>query len=108
MKGVFIFLAEGFEEIEALATVDILRRGGINARTVSINTDKEVKGAHGVPAPLFDRSTFQISMFAQRSLPQRPSFAAEKRGMLFMSVRFRARTRFTEKQIPRQCLFPAN
>ena len=49
MKGVFIFLAEGFEEIEALATVDILRRGGINARTVSINTDKEVKGAHGVP-----------------------------------------------------------
>ena len=32
MKGVFVFLADGFEEIEALATVDILRRAGLMSR----------------------------------------------------------------------------
>ena len=49
MKGVFVFLADGFEEIEALATVDILRRGGIDVKTVSISHDRTVRGAHGVP-----------------------------------------------------------
>ena len=49
MKGTYIFLANGFEEIEALATVDVLRRGGIDARTVSVNDDAQVHGAHGVP-----------------------------------------------------------
>ena len=36
MKGVYVFLAEGFEEIEALATVDVLRRAGVDVKTVSI------------------------------------------------------------------------
>ncbi|MBR1927415.1 MAG: DJ-1/PfpI family protein [Bacteroidales bacterium] len=49
MKGVYVFLAEGFEEIEALATVDILRRGGIDVKTVSISHDRTVRGAHGIP-----------------------------------------------------------
>lgn len=49
MKGTYIFLAEGFEEIEALATVDVLRRGEINARTVSITDERKVSGAHGIP-----------------------------------------------------------
>ncbi len=49
MKGAYIFLANGFEEIEAIATVDVLRRGGIDARTVSINDNAQVCGAHGVP-----------------------------------------------------------
>ena len=44
----FVFLAEGFEEIEALATVDVLRRGGMDVRTVSINDSREVTGRHGV------------------------------------------------------------
>ncbi|MCC8173166.1 MAG: DJ-1/PfpI family protein [Odoribacter sp.] len=48
MKKTLLFLADGFEEIEALATVDILRRGEIDVTTVSINTGKEVTGAHGV------------------------------------------------------------
>jgi len=47
MKGVNIFLAEGFEEIEAIATLDVLRRGGIDVRTVSITEDLVVTGAHG-------------------------------------------------------------
>ena len=48
MKTSFLFLADGFEEIEALATVDVLRRAGITVQTVSIYTHKHVKGAHGV------------------------------------------------------------
>ena len=44
----FIFLAEGFEEIEAITVVDVLRRAGMDAKTVSITSDKNVMGAHGV------------------------------------------------------------
>lgn len=47
-KKVWVLLAEGFEEVEALAPVDILRRGGIEVLTISITDQKEVKGAHGV------------------------------------------------------------
>lgn len=45
----FLFLADGFEEIEALATVDILRRAGMEVYTVSIKHSPVVTGAHGVP-----------------------------------------------------------
>ena len=46
MKGVYIFLAIGFEEIEALATLDVLRRGGVDVKTVSVLYDKFVTGSH--------------------------------------------------------------
>lgn len=46
MKGVYIFLANGFEEIEALATFDVLRRGGVDVKTVSVLYDKFVTGSH--------------------------------------------------------------
>ena len=36
MAKVYEFLANGFEDIEALAPVDILRRGGVDVKTVSI------------------------------------------------------------------------
>ena len=49
MKSVFIFLITGFEEIEVVATVDVLRRAGVDVRTVSLTDDKTVAGAHGVP-----------------------------------------------------------
>ena len=48
MKKVFVFFADGFEDIEALGTVDILRGGGIDVTTVSINDDEYVTSAHGV------------------------------------------------------------
>ena len=48
MKKVALFLAEGFEEIEALGTTDILRRAQIDVVTVSITNDKTVKGAHNI------------------------------------------------------------
>ena len=36
MAKVYQFMADGFEDIEALAPVDILRRGGLDVKTVSI------------------------------------------------------------------------
>jgi 4-methyl-5(b-hydroxyethyl)-thiazole monophosphate biosynthesis len=47
MKSVAVFLADGFEEVEALATVDVLRRAGIKCDMVSIKNE-EVKGAHNM------------------------------------------------------------
>ena len=47
MKRVAVFLAEGFEEIEALTVVDILRRVNITCDMVSLK-DLEVKGAHNI------------------------------------------------------------
>lgn len=45
---VYEFLATGFEEVEALAPVDILRRGGVEIKTVSVTGDLVVESAHGV------------------------------------------------------------
>lgn len=45
---VYLFLADGFEEIEALATVDILRRGEVDITTVSMNEDCRVMSSHGI------------------------------------------------------------
>lgn len=48
MKKIGIFLAEGFEEIEGLTVVDILRRAAIEAETISIMGQKEVYGSHKI------------------------------------------------------------
>lgn len=48
MKGVYIFLAEGFEDVEALATNDVLRRGGIGVNLVSITDEPFVTSSHGI------------------------------------------------------------
>lgn len=48
MKKAIVFLAEGFEEVEALTVVDVLRRGGVDVKTVSIKEDPYVDGAHDI------------------------------------------------------------
>lgn len=45
---IYLFLAEGFEEIEALTPVDVLRRAGLELKTVAVGNSKTVKGAHGI------------------------------------------------------------
>lgn len=58
----FLFLAEGFEEIEALTAVDVMRRAGINVKTVSITRALQVKGAHGITVNadvLYDNTLFK-------------------------------------------------
>ena len=44
---VYVFLASGFEEIEALAPIDILRRGGVKVATVGV-TGNTIAGSHGI------------------------------------------------------------
>ena len=48
MKKAAVLLADGFEEIEALTAVDLLRRARIYVDTVSISDDYMVHGAHGI------------------------------------------------------------
>ena len=45
---IYVFLADGFEELEALAPVDILRRGGCEVKTVGVS-GKTAVGAHNIP-----------------------------------------------------------
>lgn len=61
MGNVYVFLANGFEELEALGTVDILRRAGLNVLTVSLTGTRLVSGSHDVVVScdeLFDESCF--------------------------------------------------
>lgn len=45
---IFVYIAEGFEEVEALTPVDVLRRADLDVATVSVERDLCVKGAHGI------------------------------------------------------------
>lgn len=45
---IYLFLATGFEDIEAMAPLDIMRRAGLDVTTVSIMDEKTVLSAHGV------------------------------------------------------------
>lgn len=48
MKKVSIFLAEGFEEVEALTPADLLKRAGAEVTLVSVGSRPEVAGSHGI------------------------------------------------------------
>ena len=64
MKSVAVFLADGFEDIEALATVDILRRAGIKCDAISIKNEY-VTSAHQIVVKadkIFDSSVEEYDM----------------------------------------------
>lgn len=48
MKKLLICMADGCEEVEALTTVDLVRRAGIQMDMVSITNHMEISGAHGI------------------------------------------------------------
>lgn len=66
MEMTYVFLADGFEEVEALTSVDVMRRAGMAVTTVSINPGLEVTGAHGVKViadSLFDDNDYSAALW---------------------------------------------
>lgn len=63
MKRAAVFFATGFEEIEALTVVDLLRRAGIETVCVSIDNSKSVMGSHQISVSMdvgLDRLDFSL------------------------------------------------
>ena len=61
MSEVYVFFATGFEEIEGLTCVDLMRRADIDVTTVSVTGDRTVVGSHKIPVQmdkLFDEVDF--------------------------------------------------
>ena len=62
---VYVFLGNGFEEMEALSACDILRRGGVEVQTLSVS-GQPVLGAHGIPVladlPVTEASRDNVDM----------------------------------------------
>lgn len=59
---VYVHLAEGFEEVEALTIVDLLRRAKIEVQTVSVTGNKKVMGTHNIPVEadiLYEEANYQ-------------------------------------------------
>ncbi|MDR0745048.1 MAG: DJ-1/PfpI family protein [Mediterranea sp.] len=48
MGTICVFFADGFEEIEAFTSVDVLKRAGLNVEMVTVTDDKVVMGAHDI------------------------------------------------------------
>jgi len=62
MKNITVHLAEGFEEIEAITIIDVLRRAKLNAHIVSMTNQLTVTGSHNLPVTadlLFDDVDFE-------------------------------------------------
>lgn len=58
---IYLLLADGFEEVEALTPLDLLRRAGKEVRTVSITASRTVCGAHGISV-LADMTAEDVSL----------------------------------------------
>lgn len=59
MNRIAVFFAKGYEEIEALAVVDICRRLGLTIDMVSVTEEPAVEGAHGI-AVMMDKTYSQV------------------------------------------------
>lgn len=83
MKGK-VLLAEGFEEIEAITLIDILRRADYEIKTVSISHSLEVKGSHTISViadELLENTTFTETdaIILPGGVPGVPNLASNKR-----------------------------
>lgn len=80
---IYLFLAEGFEEIEAIAPIDIFRRANIEVTIVSVSNEKAVTGAHGITVladSVFSTQTFDKNgfLFLPGGLPGTTNLAAHE------------------------------
>ncbi len=67
MKKAVMLFAEGYEEVEALMTADILIRGGVELKLVSITESMQVTGSHGITVSM-DSTLEQISLEEQDAI----------------------------------------
>ena len=65
-KKAYIFLADGFEDIEGLTVVDLMRRAGITITTVSIKNTKQITTAHGIT--MLTDTTFREADFSDADM----------------------------------------
>lgn len=91
MARVNVFFATGFEEVEALTVVDLLRRAGIETDMVSVTGEKTVTGSHGITVGM-DRLFEEIDDGAEMlvlpgGVPGTPNLRAHK-GLEQMITRF--------------------
>ena len=74
-KKVYIFLADGFEDIEGLTVVDLMRRAGITITTVSIKNTKQITTAHGIT--MLTDTTFRETDFSDADMLVLPGGSLE-------------------------------
>ena len=70
MAKVYVFLANGFEDVEALIPIDVLRRGGVEVITVSTTGEPIVTTAHGVG--IVADKAFEVCDFSDADLLMLP------------------------------------
>lgn len=59
---IYVHLADGFEEVEAMTVVDLLRRAELEVQTVSITGSRQVMGTHGISVEadiLFEETDYE-------------------------------------------------
>ena len=89
MEGIYMFLADGFEDMEAIATRDVLLRGGVDVQTVSITDDPFVTSSHGITVSVdltrddFDDDCPAVMIFPG-GMPGSKNLAADKALMALM------------------------
>ena len=62
MGTVYVFFADGFEEVEAFTSVDVMRRAGLNVEMITVTPDEIVTGAHDVPV-LCDKNVVNCDFY---------------------------------------------
>lgn len=101
---VMVLLANGFEEIEALTPVDVLRRAGAQVRTLSIHDDRTVTGAHEVPVvadALFTGEETADAVILPGGLPGATNLAEDERVLALIRKQLE-----TEKTVGAICAAP--
>ncbi len=62
MGTVYVFLADGFEEVEAFTAVDVMRRAGLKVQVISVTPNEIVRGSHDISV-LCDRNIDNCDFF---------------------------------------------